>query len=76
MSEHQNEQKLIHAKHNDSRITFNSTLRSRVTSKSKNVFTWTRKRLNIGDHESRINKSLNHVSQESKKPHSRFTQKV
>ena len=47
-----------------SRITFNSTLRSQLTLKSKIAFTRTWKDILTVNHESRINKSLNHVSRE------------
>ena len=63
-----NNPKLFHAKQVFSRITFNSTLRSRLTLKSKIAFTRTWKDLLTVNHESQINKSLNHVSREKIAP--------
>ena len=61
-----NNRKLFHAEQVLSRITFNSTLRSRLTLKSKIAFTRTWKDILTVNHESRINKSLNHVSRKKK----------
>lgn len=63
-----NNRKLFHAEQVLSRITFNSTLRSRLTLKSKIAFTRTWKDILTVNHESRINKSLNHVSREKNSP--------
>ena len=63
-----NNRKLFHAKQVFSWITFNSTLRSRLTLKSKIAFTRMWKDILTVNHESQINKSLNHVSQGKNSP--------
>ena len=63
-----NIRKLFHAKQVFSWITFNLTLRSQLTLRSKTAFTRTWKDILTVNHESRINKSLNHVSREKNSP--------
>ena len=51
-----------------SQITFKSAFLSRVTFKSKDAFTFTKKDILRGSYESRINKRLDHVSRGNNDP--------